>query len=299
MATTVDPSQALEALLDDADHQLATEIAGLDALERADDRPPLARRIWSATWPKLAAIAIALLAWQLLVWSGWRSKLILPPPTQVIPRLFEELGKGTTWVAIGTTLRRALTGFSIAFVIGSVVGLGVARSKVLRSAVGSLITGLQTMPSVAWFPLAVVLFKLDEGAIYFVVAMGAAPSIANGVISGVDQIPPIYLRAGRVLGARGLSAYRHVIVPAAFPTFFSGMKQGWAFAWRSLLAGELLVQIAGKPSIGSRLEIERTFGDYEGMIAVMIIILVIGIVIDAAGFNTIDRVLRRRRGLTV
>ena len=117
----------------------------------------------------------------------------------------------------------------------------MSRSRVLRAAVGSLITGLQTMPSIAWFPLAILLFKLTEAAIMFVVVLGAAPSIANGLISGVDHVPPIMLRAGRVLGAKGISAYRHVMLPAALPSFIAGLKQGWAFAWRSLMAGELLV----------------------------------------------------------
>ena len=121
----------------------------------------------------------------------------------------------------------------------------VARSKVLRSGVGSMITGLQTMPSVAWFPLAILLFGVTEAAILFVVVLGAAPSIANGLIAGIDTVPPIYSRAGRVLGARGFALWRHVMLPAALPSFLGGLKQGWAFAWRSLMAGELLVIIPG------------------------------------------------------
>ena len=122
--------------------------------------------------------------------------------------------------------------------------------RVLRAAFGSMITGLQTMPSIAWFPLAIVLFQLSERAILFVVVLGAAPSIANGLIAGADNIPPILLRAGRVLGARGMSAFRHVILPASLPSFVGGLKQGWAFAWRSLMAGELLDVVQGKPSVG-------------------------------------------------
>ena len=115
----------------------------------------------------------------------------------------------------------------------------------LRPGVGSLITGLQTMPSIAWFPLAILFFGLTESAIIFVVILGAAPSIANGVISGIDEVPPPFLRAGHMLGARGIDRYRHIVLPAAMPSYVSGLKQGWAFAWRSLMAGELLVLIAG------------------------------------------------------
>ena len=98
-----------------------------------------------------------------------------------------------------------------------------------------MVTGLQTMPSIAWFPLAILLFQQSERAVLFVVVLGAAPSIANGIVAGIDHTPPILLRAGRVLGARGFSSLRHVVLPAAFPSFVSGLKQGWAFAWRSLL----------------------------------------------------------------
>jgi NitT/TauT family transport system permease protein len=278
---------------------VADQLAGLDELEQdhgADDR---VARGWGAVWPKVLAVAIAIGLWQLVVLTGWKPRYVLPGPTDVLPRLTEELTKANTWTAVGNTARRAVVGLGLAIVIGTVIGLGVTRSKVLRSAVGSLITGLQTMPSIAWFPLALTLFKRSEGAIFFVCVLGAAPAIANGIISGVDHIPPLWLRAGRVMGARGFDKYRHVIVPAALPSFVSGLKQGWAFLWRSLMAGELLVIIANKPSIGSRLQFEYEFSDYEGMLAWMLIILIIGILVDAMAFGRLERTLRERRGLVI
>jgi len=172
----------------------------------------------------------------------------------------------------------------------------VSRSRILRTALGSFITGLQTMPSIAWFPLAIVLFQLSEKAIFFVVVLGAAPSIANGVISGVDFVPPVLVRAGRNLGARGLSLYRYVIGPASLPAIVAGLKQGWAFAWRSLMAGELLVVIPGAPAIGSNLQHARENTDYPGLISHMIVILIIGIIVDAL-FNVANNRIRRRWGL--
>jgi NitT/TauT family transport system permease protein len=172
------------------------------------------------------------------------------------------------------------------------------RVRVLRTAVGSMITGLQTMPSIVWFPLAIVLFQLNERAILFVVVLGAAPSIANGLINGVDHVPPILIRAGNVLGARGFSLMRSVILPAALPGYVGGLKQGWAFAWRSLMAGELLVAIGNKPALGVRLDYARTLNDYPLLISYMIVILIIGIVVDAI-FGVADRRVRARRGLLV
>jgi NitT/TauT family transport system permease protein len=243
-------------------------------------------------------VALALLIWQLVVLSGWKPSYVLAPPAQVFGTLFELLGTDRFWSAVATTLRRAVTGFAVATAIGTLVGLAVSQSSVLRRAVGSLITGLQSMPSIAWFPLAILLFGLSETAIFFVVLIGAAPSIANGLISGVDHIPPVLLRAGRVLGARGITAWRHVVLPAALPSFIAGLKQGWAFSWRSLMAGEIIVIIASRPSIGVQLQLAREFADSDGLLAMMIVVLVIGIVVDVL-FGVAERRLRRNRGLVV
>jgi NitT/TauT family transport system permease protein len=231
-----------------------------------------------------------------VVWSGWKPDYVLPGPDRVLPALFDMLGTATFWRAVGITMRRAVTGYALALVIGSLLGIAVARSRLLRSAVGSLITGLQTMPSIAWFPLAILLFGLTERAIMFVVVLGAAPSIANGLIAGVDHVPPLMVRAGRMIGARGVNLYRHVVLPAALPTYVAGIKQGWAFAWRSLMAGELLVIVAQRPSIGEKLQFTREISAADQMLALMIVILVIGIVVDTV-FGRADLTIRRRRGL--
>lgn len=273
------------------------QLAGLDALELEEDRESRARRIWSHTWPKLAAVGIALLVWQIIVWSRWKPDYVLPGPGTVLSRFWDDLGTSLTWRAIGTTMRRAFVGFGVAIIIGSLIGIAVAQFRTVRSAVGSLITGLQTMPSIAWFPLAILLFKKSEAAIFFVVVLGAAPSVANGLISGIDHVPPILVRAGRVLGAKGVHAYRHVIVPAALPSFVAGLKQGWAFVWRSLMAGELIVIIANRPSIGVQLSYNQEFADAPGLFSYMLIILLIGIVVDAVFFAGIERTIRQRRGL--
>jgi NitT/TauT family transport system permease protein len=276
--------------------RIDTELAGLDALEvPVERRSSRAARLWAATWPKLLATAIFFGAWQLLVWSGWKPEYLLPGPVEVFEFLFDNFSLLID--AAGVTLWRAIQGFILAVIIGCVVGALVARNRVLRAGIGSMITGLQTMPSIAWFPLAILLFQLTEGAILFVVVLGAAPSIANGLINGIDNIPPLLLRAGRVLGARGLAAYRHVILPAALPSFVGGLKQGWAFAWRSLLAGELLVLIPGQHSLGEQLNNNQQFADSAGVIATMIVIFVVGVIADALVFGQADRYVRRRFGL--
>jgi NitT/TauT family transport system permease protein len=277
---------------------LEAEIEGLDALDvpRVEPAPRL-RGAWNAAWPKLAAVALVLVLWQLVVWSGWRPSYVLPGPGRVLAELAELVPTAKFWSAVGTTLRRAATGFALAVAIGSALGVVVSRSRVLRRAFGSFITGLQSMPSIAWFPFAILVFKLSESAILFVVVLGAAPSVANGLINGIDHIPPLLLRAGRVLGARGLASLRHVVLPAALPGYVAGLKQGWAFSWRSLMAGELLVIIETRPALGSQLQFARELSDAPGLIALMLVVLAIGILIDGLVFAAIEQRIRRRRGL--
>jgi len=277
---------------------LDVELAGIDALDvPVAPAPGRGRRVWSAVWPKLLATGIVLFLWQAIVWLGLKPAYVLPGPWTVFHRLGTDVGNGVLLHAAATTMQRAVVGYALAVVIGSLIGVVVARSKVTRAGVGSLITGLQTMPTIAWFPLAILLFGLQETAILFVVVLGAAPAIANGVITGVDHIPPLQLRAGRVLGARGLSMYRHVIIPASLPGYVAGLKQGWAFAWRSLMAGELLMIIAKKPSLGVRLEFARTNNDAPALLAAMVVIMIIGIVVDSVFFGRLERAIRHRWGL--
>jgi len=274
------------------------EVAGLDALEaQPASRESALRRAWASLWPKVMAVGIVLLLWQAVVTTGLLEDYQLPNPADVLDRLWADLQTPQLWGAIATTMRRAVWGFGLAILIGVVIGALVSRFAVLRAAVGSLITGLQTMPSIAWFPFAILAFGLTEEAIMFVVVLGAAPSIANGLINGVDHIPPVLRRAGRVLGATGIAEYRHVIVPAAMPSFVAGLKSGWAFAWRSLMAGEILVVIAYKASLGQLLQVNRELSDAQGLLATMLVILTIGIVIDAVVFGTLERRIREKRGL--
>jgi sulfonate transport system permease protein len=273
--------------------------AGLDALELAPDtrRTDLGRRVWRSAWPKLLAVALVIGVWQLVVLSGWKDEFVLPGPGTVVHDLGDLVTTADFWAGVRLTMTRAITGFALAVLIGTIVGAAVATIPPLRAAIGSLITGLQTMPSIMWFPLAILLFQLGEKAILFVVVIGAAPSVANGLISGIDYVPRTWLRVGQVLGMSGFAKYRHLILPASLPSFVSGLKQGWAFSWRSLMAGELLVIVPGAVSIGVRMQNARDLFESSLVISYIIVVLVIGILIDLL-FSVADRGLRKRWGLT-
>ena len=279
-------------------------IVGLDSLELGQPKVTsgpagAARKAWTATWPKLLAIAIVLAAWQLFYainFHGDTAAGLVKGPVTTLGNLASQLGHAQLWRAIEDTGRTAVSGYLLALVVGTAIGAVVSRIPPLRAAVGSIISGLQTMPSIAWFPFAIILFGASVSAILFVMVLGAAPSIANGLISGVDYTPPLLLRAGRTMGLRGIALYWYLILPASLPAYLAGLKQGWAFAWRSLLAGELLVLIVGHVSLGVLLNTAQDNQDLSGAISVMIVILVFGIVVDMI-FSKIDLTVRRRRGL--
>lgn len=282
---------------------LERELKGLDALTAAlPARKSRARQIWDSTWPPVAAAALFILFWQIVVWTHWRDEDVLPSPFTALAWLrdnFAGLREATT-----TTLVRGAKGFAVSVVIGTVIGLVTASSKVVRTAIGSMITGLQTMPSVAWTLPAIVIWKAGggdrgpvENAILFVIVMGAAPSVANGLLDGIDQIPPLLLRAGRALGANRREQLRHVVMPAALPAFVSGLKQAWAFAWRALMGAELIVHINGVTGLGEHMRGNYELADYAGVYADIIAILIIGIAIDRLVFTRVERTIRKRYGL--
>src|ERR1700761_1714438 len=278
-----------------------TTLAGLDALDLGDEtsgggaRDRMAR-ISKAVWPKVAAVVLVWVIWEIIHLTGWKH-YVLPGPGVTLSNLWDQARTGLLWHAIGVTMERAVIGYALALVIGTVVGLLVARIPLLRSAVGSLITGLQTMPSAAWIPFAIILFGLNTSAILFIIVMAAAPAVANAMIAGVDYTPPLLLKAGKVMGLRGLSLNWHLVVPAALPTFVAGMKQAWAFTWHALLTAELLVLVAGEPSIGVLFQADQDQLDMPSTIAVMIVIVILGVIVDAL-FGVANRAIRKRWGLT-
>src|SRR6201999_3929745 len=286
-----------------ADTEDAAALAGLDNLEdiaRQRSRPSagdIGAKVWQASWPKVLAVAIVLGIWELVYLANFKPHVVLPGPGQVLPNLWHQLNHAQLWKAIGLTLQQAVVGFVAALVVGTVIGLIVARVPPVRAAVGSMIPGLQTLPSVVWIPFAIILFGNNTTAILFMVIITAAPSIANGLIAGVDFTPPLLLRAGKTMGLRRVQLYRSLVLPAALPSFVSGLKQGWAFAWHGLLAGELLVIVPNLPSIGVLLQSDQDQTDMAGGFALLIVILVLRVLVGGP-LNTLNESLRRRRGLT-
>jgi NitT/TauT family transport system permease protein len=256
------------------------------------------RRIVRVLVPKLVAAACLLGVWQLVVLLGIWPSYVIPSPADVWQAFTEQARSGHIGGAVWTSLQRGFEGYLFAVLIGTPLGLLIARVRTVRYAIGSLVAALQSLPSVTWVPVGIVWFGLSQTTILFVVVMGAVPSIAGGMVSAVDNIPPILLRVGDALGARGVARYRHIVLPAALPGYIAGLKQAWSFSWRSLMAAEL---ITAGPSLGlglgHLLNVGRDESDMRQMMMAILVILAVGVLVDALAFSPIDRAVRRRHGL--
>jgi NitT/TauT family transport system permease protein len=272
---------------------------GLDALQATrpiSEHPAL--RLARALGPRLGAVAAVILVWQLVVALHLKPPYALPGPGDVWSSLVQLGRQGHLSEALLNSLRRAVFGYAAALAIGTLVGVAVSRVWFLRTGVGALVAALLSLPSVTWVPIGILWFGLSDATVYFVVILGAFPSIARGVISAVDQIDPLILRLARSLDARGLDLYRHFLLPAALPGYLSGMQQAWAFSWRSLMAAEL---IASGPALGLGLgQLLHNGQDALDMplaVAAMVAILAVGLAVEELLFRPLERRLLRRRGL--
>jgi NitT/TauT family transport system permease protein len=233
--------------------------------------------------------------WQIAVWSGWKPPYLFPGPATVFHHLWQD--RHAVLSGIGTTLRQAVEYFAVALAAGTVIAIAVSRVDAVRVAMMPLVTGLQSMPSVAWVPIAILLFGIRPEAVLFVTLAGSIPAVIVGTVAAIDTIPPILLQAGQVLGARGIKRYRYVVLPAALPAYIAGVRQAWAFAWRSLMAGELIVPAHGSTSLGQLLSAYQDQSLAADVLAVMLAILAVGLLMDAVVFSRIERIVLERRGL--
>lgn len=245
-------------------------------------------------WPRVAAAAAVIGVWWLIAESGWVSSEDLPPPATAWTALWDRVEDGTIPVGAQKSLLRLAFGMGVAAVFGTAIGVLMASSKAFQRSVGSLVVGLQALPPIAWLPLAILWFGPTERAVVFVVIVGAFPAVAMATASSVRQVPPLLVRAGRTMGARGWELYRHVVVPASIPGYVEGLRQGWVFAWRSLMGAELIV--AGANGLGHALSDAGEAFDAAAVLALMAVIFVIGLLVDL-GFSVLDRRVRARRGL--
>jgi NitT/TauT family transport system permease protein len=246
-------------------------------------------------WSALFFIAL-LFFWHLLVVAKIWSVVLLPDPTNVWEYLKSAAGDGTLLQASLVTMRRLLVGYVIGIAVGLPLGLLTARFRFCEDTVGVLALGLQTLPSVCWVPLALLWFGQTEAAMLFVVIMGTLWSVIIATDNGVRNVPPIFARAARTMGSKRLHTWLNVILPASLPFIVSGMKQGWAFAWRSLMAAEIYVTILTGFGLGHLLHYGRELNAMDQVIGVMFVIVVIGLLADKILFSPWERFLHRRWG---
>jgi len=246
----------------------------------------------------LAFFATLLALWEWLVRAGVWSRVLVPAPSEVARYLIASLADKTLLSASAITLRRLVLGYLAGFALGLPLGLLIARFKFFENTLGLLALGLQALPSVCWAPLALIWFGQTETAMFFIVIMGSVWSIMLATDSGVRNVPPIYVRAARSMGSRGFHLWLHVIVPASLPFIVTGMKQGWAFAWRSLMAAEIYITILTGFGLGHLLHYGRELHAMDAVLGIMIVIIGIGLLTDKLLFSPAERFIHRRWGTT-
>lgn len=238
-------------------------------------------------WHELVTIEVARKAW---------SPVLAVGPQEVGVYLSSAIRDGTLAQAAAVTLRRLVIGYIIGIVIGLPLGLLTARWKFCEDTIGVMALGLQTLPSVCWVPLALLWFGQSEGAMLFVVIMGSLWSVVIATDNGVRNVPPIYARAARTMGSKRMHTWLKVILPASLPFIVSGMKQGWAFAWRSLMAAEIYVTILTGFGLGQLLNYGRDLGSMDQVVGIMLVIVLIGLLADKILFSPWEKFLHRRWG---
>jgi NitT/TauT family transport system permease protein len=259
------------------------------------------RSIANQLWPRLAAIAGLLLVWQLAVMTGLWARTALPTPASVLDSFFSNLTspdppRESIWDGTAASLIRLAVGLAVGILVGTLIGLAMAASTLVQRSIGSFMAGLQALPSISWLPVAILWFQLSERAVLFVVVIGAIPAVAIATAASLRLVPPLLTRAGRTLGARGWTLYRRVVLPAAVPGYIAGLQQAWALGWRALMAGELILLASGGKGLGHLLEANRQLQQADAIFAVMIMIMFVGMAVEAT-FGVVDRRVRGRRGL--
>jgi len=238
----------------------------------------------------LALLALWQIVYDLEIWS----KFLLPSPEQVWKQLRFYTDNHLIQEAVQTSMRRLLIGYSISLVVGLTLGMACGANKYIDETVGSLVLGLQSLPSITWFPLALLWFGLNEQAIIFVVLMGSIFAIAISARAGVQSIPPLYRRAALTMGANRVQIVRYTLIPSMTPSMAQGLKLGWSFAWRSLMAGELIFVQGG---LGQMLDLGRNLNRMSLVIAVMLVIVAIGLTMDRLLFSRLEAWVNERWGL--
>jgi NitT/TauT family transport system permease protein len=232
--------------------------------------------------------------WQSLYSSGAIQEYLLPSPLQVARRLWEMGSDGYLWPGIKATMVRMVIGFSVAALIGLVIGLLMGMSRIVNSCLKSLFLGLQTLPTAAWVPVSLLIFGLKDEGIYFVIVMSAMPAVAIATSDGILQIPPMYIRAAKTLGTSPIAMPLTVILPAALPSIVTGIKLGWTLGWHGAVSAELIKSTVG---LGFLLSMGRELNDASQVIGVMLVTIMVGLLLDRFVFGLIQKRIRRRWGL--
>lgn len=284
---------------DDNDNAPSTSAGTTSGAAGKSSRKNGGRKIYRMDITDVANVALFLAVfvglWQLVTLLELWPKTLLPPPAQVAISISELIANNSLIIGIATTLWRLAAGFAISITVGGIVGLAMVKFQGFGKTMGSFAVGLLTFPSIAWVPFSILLIGFNDFGILFVVIMASVFSVMISTYSAVRNVPPIYIRASKNMGAHGFALFRHVMIPAATPSLIVGIRQAWSFAWHALIGAEMLITTLS--GLGYILAVGREFNDMSQIIAVMITIFTIGLLFDRIIFLRLEEKVRSRWGL--
>jgi NitT/TauT family transport system permease protein len=267
-------------------------------VRRLQASPRKTRRLRAVDWKSILDLVIALAAftaaWQVVFWFRFYPPYLLPSPAIVLDRFVVMVEDGQLGQGVAVTLGRIIAGFSLAVGLGIGVGMLMVSFKRFGRIMNSFSVGLQSFPSIAWVPFAILLVGLNDLGIIFVMVISSVFSMMVSTYSGIRNIPPIYVKAARNMGTRGVSLFRNVMLPASLPSLITGLRQAWSFAWHALIGAEILMATVG---LGALLEFGAQFVRMDQIIASMVTIFVIGLAADRLIFSRLEEGIRSKRGL--
>ncbi len=243
---------------------------------------------------RIVFFAALLLLWEFSIRIFDIPKVMLPSPIDVLSSLQESVADGSLFQDLGASFTRLLIGLSLALVIGVLLGILLAKSKTADETLGALILSLQSIPSIVWLPLAIMWFGLNEKSVIFIVVLGATIVMTINMRTGIKNVSPLYIKAAQTMGSGGIDLFFRVMLPASIPYAVTGVRLAWAFAWRALMAGELL---STGPGLGFTLKYASDFGRMDMVIGVMVVIGLIGITVDLLFFQRIEKNVMAKWGL--
>jgi NitT/TauT family transport system permease protein len=259
---------------------------------------PWMQRIWSLSLIRRIVILAVIAA----LWEGYAlwldNPLSFPTLSETLTALWTDVSNGVLPERLQVTLRILLMGYGLGIVLAALLTTLAVSSRFATDVLSTLTAMFNPMPAIALLPLALLWFGLGTPSLIFVIVHSVLWAVALNTHAGFLAVSNTLRMAGQTFGLRGMRLVIGILIPAAFPAILSGLKIGWAFAWRTLVAAELVFGVsAGQGGLGWYIFEKRNLLETSGVFAGLITVMIVGLFVEGVIFQTIERLTVRRWGM--